>query len=66
MSVDTYLKGKNLSPYLKLQHEGVKILVSGKLTGWASALQIGVSRFLFWKSLDIEVVPQHAHAPGVA
>ena len=47
MSVDTYLKGKNLSPYLKLQHEGV-------------------SRFLFWKSLDIEVVPQHAHAPGVA
>lgn len=61
MSVDTYLKRKNLAPYLTIDHEGVKILVAPKLIQWAAAVQVGVKQFLIFKSF--EVGAEHKHAP---
>ena len=61
MSVDTYLKGKNLAPYQTVEHEGVKILVAPSLTRWAESVQLNVKQFLIWKSFDIAV--EHRHGP---
>ena len=61
MSVDTYLKGKNLAPYRTVEQDGVKILVAPKLIQWAATVQVGVKQFLIFKS--IEVGAEHKHAP---
>ena len=66
MSVDTYLKRKDLSRYHAARTDNVVILLSQRLGTWAQSISISVKRFLFWTSLDLEVVPIHAHAPGVA
>ncbi len=61
MSVDTYLKGKNLAPYQAVEHEGVKILVAPKLIQWAATVRLEVKQFLIFKSF--EVGAEHKHAP---
>ena len=61
MSVDTYLKGKNLAPYRTVEQDGVKILVAPKLIQWAAAVQVGVKQFRIFKSF--EVGAEHKHAP---
>lgn len=61
MSVDTYLKGKNLSPYRAVDHQGVQVLVAPKLVQWAQAVHLDVKQFLVWKSF--EVATQHRHGP---
>ena len=61
MSVDTYLKGKNLAPYRTVEQNGVKILVAPKLIQWAATVQVGVKQFLIFKSF--EVGAEHKHAP---
>ena len=61
MSVDTYLKRKNLAPYQTIEHEGVKILVAPSLIRWAQSVQLQVKQFLIWKSFQIEV--EHRHGP---
>ncbi len=66
MSVDTYLKRKNLSAYRTTTCEDIRILVSDRLLSWAEALHISARRFLLWKSLKIEIAPVHQHAAGVA
>ena len=66
MSLDTYLKRKDLSRYYAAQSDSVVILLSQTLGTWAQSISISAKRFLFWKSFDVEVVPTHAHAPGVA
>ncbi len=66
MSVDTYLKRKNLARYHTSQAGDVVILLSQRLGTWAQSISISTKRFLFWTSFDVEVVPIHAHAPGVA
>ena len=71
MSVDTYLKGKNLKTYRTFRFDGdddddpIKVLVSQKMAMWSRGLAIGVSRFLIWTSFDIQVIPVHSHAPGI-
>ena len=64
MSVDTYLKRKDLSRYQAAEFAGVRILLSAKLAGWARDLSIHARRFLLWESLAVEVAPvdEHAHA----
>ena len=64
MSVDTYLKRKDLSSYQNADYEGVTILVSRKLAAWARGLEIGSSRFLFWRGFEVDAAPlqQHLHA----
>lgn len=42
MSVDTSLKGKNLSPYRTVRRDGVKILIAPNLVGFADAIQLNV------------------------
>ncbi|OGO52777.1 MAG: hypothetical protein A2148_05170 [Chloroflexi bacterium RBG_16_68_14] len=59
MSVDTYLKRKNLQPYSLLTHEDVKILVAPSLLRWAKSVHLDVKQFLFWKSF--EVAAEHRH-----
>ena len=66
MSVDTYLKRKNLSAYRTATYEDIRILVSDRLMSWAEALRISSRRFLLWKSLKIEIAPIHQHAAGAA
>ena len=66
MSVDTYLKRKNLSRYHAARTDNVVILLSQRLGTWAQSISISAKHFLFWTSFDVEVVPIHAHAPGVA
>ena len=61
MSVDTYLKGKNLSPYKAMEHDGVKILVAPKLIEWAAGVRLEVKQFLIFKSFDVGA--EHKHAP---
>ncbi len=64
MSVDTYLKGKNLSPYNVLQHGELKILIAPGLIRWAETVQLNTKRFLFWESFNVEA--QHRHGATCA
>ena len=64
MSVDTYLKGKNLAAYKSAVYEDVRILISQRLGNWGKALSISSRRFLFWSGLDVEVAPLRPHAHG--
>ena len=65
MSVDTYLKRKNVSTGYQVVQEGaVKILVSIGLARWAKTVYVDISRFLFWKRFLIEAEPRHEHAHG--
>ena len=64
--MDTYLKRKNLSRYHASRTNDVVIWLSHRLGSWAQSVSISAKHFLFWTSFDVEVVPIHAHAPGVA
>ena len=66
MSVDTYLKRKNLSRYHTARIDNVVILLSQRLETWAQSITISAKRFLFWTSFDVAVIPMHGHAPGIA
>ena len=59
MSVDTYLKRKNLAPYQALDYQDVKIYVAHSLIKWARAVHLDVKQFLLWKSFDIEAEHRH-------
>lgn len=62
MSVDTYLKRKNLSRYRPLELEGVKLLIAPSLANWAEAVQLDVKQFLVWKSFNVAAIPnEHQH-----
>ncbi len=59
MSVDTYLKRKNLTPYGTVEQEGVKILVANSLTRWAEAVHVDVRRGWFSKSFEVAALHKH-------
>lgn len=61
MPVDTYLKGKNLTRYQKVERGEVTIHVAPALTQWATAVHVDASRFLFWKRFEVDVA--HRHQP---
>ncbi|MEE8336990.1 MAG: hypothetical protein V3R95_02905 [Dehalococcoidia bacterium] len=61
MSVDTYLKGKNIKPYAALEIDGLRVLVSPRLAQWAESVEVGLNKFLLWKSFD--VIVEHRHGP---
>ena len=61
MSVDTYLKGKNLTRYRAVDHEDVKVLVAPSLLQWAANVYLDAKQFLVWKSFSIAV--EHRHGP---
>lgn len=66
MSVDTYLKGKNLSRYRAVYHDDMKLLIAPTLYSQARSITLDVSDFLLWRSLKAEVEPvgDHFHSPG--
>jgi hypothetical protein len=64
VSVDTYLKRKNLAPYTALQYEGVRILLAPSLIRWAKAVHLGTKQFLIWRSFAVEA--EHKHGPTCA
>lgn len=53
MSVDTNVKGKNLSPYRKLRHERFQILVTPQLIGMAESMRV-VTKGGLSKKLKVE------------
>jgi hypothetical protein len=70
VSVDTYLRGKNLGAYSTVSigaesDDPINVLVSQKMAQWASDVAIGIRKFLIWESFDVRVIPVHAHAPGI-
>ena len=66
MSVDTYLKGKNLQRYRTVLHEDVKVLVAPALYAQARSIRLELSDFILWRSLRAEVEPigDHFHGPA--
>ncbi|MBT5773520.1 MAG: hypothetical protein HOH95_03990 [Dehalococcoidia bacterium] len=61
MSVDTYLKRKNLTKYQTQELDGIEVLITPVLSQWASRVEVDIDRFLFWKRFD--VIADHAHRP---
>lgn len=64
MSVDTYLKRKNLAPYRAVEQDDVKVLVSPNLIKWAKAVRVETKQFLIWRSF--QVAAEHLHRPSCA
>ena len=62
MSVDTYLKGKNTSSYLRLEHDGVEVLVSPTMAQWSQRVSLQVERGWLRQRLTAEV--EHQHGPA--
>jgi len=61
VSVDTYLKRKNLTKYQTQELDGIELLITPVLSQWASRVEVDIDRFLFWKRFD--VIADHAHRP---
>ena len=53
MSVDTNVKGKNLSPYRRLRHDEFQILITPTLVGMAESMRV-IARGKLAKSLKVE------------
>ena len=66
MSVDTYLKGKNLTKYRTILHQGMKLFIAPVLHSQTQNLKLDVSEFLIWRSIRAEVEPigDHFHSPA--
>lgn len=61
MSVDTYLKRKNLAPYEHIERDGVEVLVARILTQQARRITIDARRWLLWRSLVADAEPHDDH-----
>jgi len=61
VSVDTYLKGKDLSPYQLLNVDDVELHVSPSLSTWSDRATVAVRPGIFGKKL--EVLADHKHQP---
>lgn len=63
MSVDTYLKGKNMSRYRELHHdEDVKVMVALTLVGFAHKIELMTRKKLIGSKLV--AVAHHQHSAG--
>ena len=61
MSVDTHLKGKNLSPYRKVRHGDVELLLNPRLVQWASSMKVDAGRKALRTRLLVDL--EHQHGP---
>ena len=61
MSVDTYLKGKNLEAYERVEQDGVEILVAPQLAQWAQNTRVDTKTGLLRERFSISV--DHRHQP---
>ncbi len=62
MSVDTYLKGKDTSDYLRAEKDDVEVLVSPVMARWSQQVRVDTKPGLFGRTLDIQVA--HEHGPA--
>jgi hypothetical protein len=62
VSVDTYLKGKDTSSYLRVERDGVEVLVSPTMAQWSRRVSLQVERGLLRRRLTAEV--EHQHGPA--
>ena len=65
MSVDTYLKGKDTSDYLRLtagEADDVEVLVAPTMARFSQQVSVSTRAGLFGRRLDVEV--KHAHGPA--
>ena len=62
MSVDTYLKGKQTSGYRSYFRDGVKILLSPRLTEWAAEVDLDVGRRLGRRRFLVDLEHRHTVA----
>ena len=59
MSVDTYLKGKNTSPYRRIHQDDITVLVAKPLLRYASKVELVTRKRLFGNKLV--AVAHHQH-----
>ena len=64
MSVDAWLRGKNLSRYETVRHGDLTVHVAPALRRQASAVLVDAGRFLFWRRFRVEA--EHRHGPACA
>ena len=62
MSVDTYLKRKNLQPYTPVGYQGVKLYLAHTLLRWAEAVHLDAKQSFIWKSFRVEAAHKHGGA----
>lgn len=62
MSVDTYLEGKDTSRYLRLESDGVRVLVSPTMAGWSHRVLLQVERG--WLRRRLAAAVEHEHGPA--
>ncbi len=65
MSVDTYLKGKDTSSYLRLtggEAGDVEVLISPTMARFSQRVSVSTKPGLFGRNLDVEV--DHEHRPA--
>ena len=61
MSVDTHLKGKNLTPYHTIQHQDISLLLNPRLLQWAASVHVDAGRTLLRRRLLVDL--EHLHGP---
>jgi hypothetical protein len=59
VSVDTYLKRKNLGPYQPVDYDGVRVYVANSLARWAEAVHVDGKRGLLTRSFLVEATHKH-------
>jgi hypothetical protein len=65
VSVDTYLKGKNLAPYQRMRRDGLQVFLTPVLSSQSAVIELTVRRVLLRKAITARVEPRgdHFHAP---
>jgi hypothetical protein len=62
VSVDTYLKGKDTSEYLRVVHDDIEVLVSPVMASWSERVSVDSRSTLFGRRLEVAV--EHEHGPA--
>jgi hypothetical protein len=62
VSVDTYLKGKDLSPYARLAGDDVEVLVDPAIVQLSSRMNVRTKGAAFWRGFDVAL--EHEHGPA--
>lgn len=62
MSVDTNTKGKDLTPYQRVQAVDVEVLVAPRLADYATEVRLGTRRSLLGQKLTMD--HDHRHGPA--
>jgi hypothetical protein len=64
VSVDTSLRGKDTTRYLRVEIEDVRVLVAPSMNRVVDPVRIGTRGAAFWRGFD--VVIEHSHGPTCA